>query len=306
MQFKFMLATSAILACVFMISSGFADGFAYDETPESLALSLDGKTWLRTMTTPFKPEDRGNTYKVFTHIYDFEGKAPITKGAGGKFTHHRGMFIGWNHTHVDGRQYDTWHMKECHQRHVAWAKPEATADTATQTEEVHWMPDGGEPFVKEVRRITAAPGEGGLRVFDFQSTLTSLKGAIQLRGDLQHAGMQVRLADEVSKHEETTSYILPEGIEEQGDNRVEGAWWACCSAEVGGKRYWIVHMTPQTHPMGVPVYSIRRYARFGAFFEPDLAEGKPLELNFRVVVSEKELDQAACQALYDAYVKAGL
>ena len=60
-------------------------------------------------------------------------------------------------------------------------------------------------------------------------------------------------------------------------------------------------MTPQDHPTGVPVYSIRRYARFGAFFESDLAQDKPLTVRFRILVSEAELDQAACQALYEAY-----
>ena len=305
MRHHSILTTAAVLSCVCMVSAGHAAGFTYEESPEALALLRDGKPWLRTMTKPLDPGNRDETYKVYTHIYDFAGEAPITKGAGGKFTHHRGMFIGWNHTHVGGTQYDTWHMKLCHQHHLAWTTLEAAEGRATQTEELHWMPDDGEPFIKEVRRITAAPGEDGLRVFDFQSSLTALKEAIQLRGDLQHAGMQVRLEQEVADHEETTSYILPEGIEEQDDNRVEGAWWVCCSAEVGGKRYWTIHMTPQTHPTGVPVYSIRRYARFGAFFEPDLAEGTPLELNFRIVVSEKELDQAACQALYDAYVKAG-
>jgi hypothetical protein len=60
-------------------------------------------------------------------------------------------------------------------------------------------------------------------------------------------------------------------------------------------------MTPKDHPTGEPVYSIRRYARFGAFFEPDLEEGTPLVLNFRIVLSQSELDQKACEALYKAY-----
>jgi hypothetical protein len=75
------------------------------------------------------------------------------------------------------------------------------------------------------------------------------------------------------------------------------------NAEVGGKRRHVLHMTPPSNPGGVPVYSIRKYARFGAFFEPDVEQGKPLDLHYRVVWSDTPLDQAACQKLYDAFAK---
>jgi len=75
----------------------------------------------------------------------------------------------------------------------------------------------------------------------------------------------------------------------------------CCSSVVRDKRYWVLHMTPKTHPTGMPLYSVRPYARFGAFFETDLQEGKPLTVKFRILVSEKELNTAACEALYAAY-----
>ncbi|MEA3365789.1 MAG: DUF6807 family protein [Candidatus Hydrogenedentes bacterium] len=284
----------------------FGVQFSFDIHPDlgndtGLDLLGDGKIWLRTMTTPLDPQRREQTYKVYTHIFDFGGDAPITKGAGGKFTHHRGMFIGWNHTKLGATEFDTWHMKSCSQNHMSWLELAPGEDKATQVEVVDWQDDAGKPFIREVRAITAMPGPDGSRIFDFQSTLESLRGTIQLRGDLQHAGMQVRMANEVSEHEDSTNYILPEGVEEQADNRVEGAWWTCCSPVVREKRYWLMHMTPPDHPTGVPVYSIRRYARFGAFFEPDLEEGKPLTVTFRILVSEKELDQARCQELYDAY-----
>ncbi len=287
-------------------ASAFGVQFSIDIHPDlgndtGLDLLGDGKVWLRTMTTPLDADRRDETYKVYTQIFDFNGEAPITKGPGGKYTHHRGMFIGWNHTKVGDAEFDTWHMKSCSQEHMGWYELAPGEDKATHVQIVDWRDDAGQPFIREARAITAMPGPDGSRIFDFQSTLISMRGTIQLRGDLQHAGMQVRMADEVSEHEDTTSYILPAGIEEQEDNRVEGAWWTCCSPVVSGKRYWLMHMTPQNHPTGVPVYSIRRYARFGAFFEPDLEEGKPLTVRFRVLLSDKELDLTRCQQLYDTY-----
>lgn len=286
----------SLVVCTAVLST--AQGFNFEE---ALDLKLGDNTWLRTITTPLSGEHREETYKVYTHIYDFDGNAPITKGAGGKYTHHRGMFIGWNDTLVEGTDYDTWHMSNCSQEHIAWLELKSGDDAASQVEEIRWNDDLGKTFITEFRTIRARPGDAGMRIFDFQSKLRSMRGTIQLNGDLQHAGMQVRLANEVSEHEDTTQYILPEGAEELDDDEVINAWWVCCSAEVGGKRYWVMHMTPPSHPLGVPVYSIRRYARFGAFFEPELPEGRQLELNFRVLVSEAELTRDTCQALYDAY-----
>jgi hypothetical protein len=266
-------------------------------------LEIDGLRWLRTMTTPLDTSSEANrvaTFKVYTHVYDFEGKEPITKGVGGKYTHHRGLFIGWNKTQTSGGGFDTWHMKDCYQAYDGALGGDAPN---TQTFRVEWRKKDGTPLIDEIRSISARPAQDSLRIVDFSSQLISKSGDIQLRGDLHHAGMQIRMADEVVSHEDTTRYILPEGAVEKSGDEVPEAWWVCCSVEVGGKRYWIIHMTPPDHPTGIPVYSIRRYARFGAFFTPDLREGVPLDLKFRLVFSEKELDQTACQAVYDAYSK---
>ena len=281
-------------------------GAASVAAEEAYDLLVDGRPWLRTMIAYDNSSKaaREKTYKVFTHIYDFDGQNFLTKGAGGKYTHHRGLFIGWNKTHVAGQEYDTWHMTDCYQRHVEWLDPKTGSESSRQSEVIEWCELNGEPFIREVRTITAKPGADGMRIIDFSSELTSLKGTIQLRGDLQHAGMQLRLANEVSRHEDSTRYLLPKGAEELHDDEVVGAWWVVCSAVIDGERYWIAHMTSSMHPLGVPVYSIRRYARFGAFFEPDLEEGVPLRLSFRVVVSDREIDARKAQALYVEYTAA--
>jgi len=277
--------------------------FTFEEQPGALVLLGDGTPWLSTHTAPFDLAHREETYKVYTDVYDFVGSAPITKGPGGKYTHHRGLFIGWRDTRVGDQHYDTWHMKECYQQHEAWLETKGGADQASQCEKVRWCTLEGESFIEEVRTIVAAPGKNGTRVIDFGSTLTSRSGTIPLRGDLQHAGMQIRVANEVVDHQDTTQYILPDGAEERAGDEVVGAWWVCGSVVVREKRYWIIHMTPRDHLIGQPVYSIRRYERFGAFFEPDLEEGKPLALAFRVVVSEEELNKEMCAALYEDYVR---
>ena len=51
-------------------------------------------------------EKKHATYKPYLHVFDAEGKAPITKGPGGQFTHHRGIFIGWSKLGFNGKSYD--------------------------------------------------------------------------------------------------------------------------------------------------------------------------------------------------------
>jgi hypothetical protein len=64
-----------------------------------------------------------------------------------------------------------------------------------------------------------------------------------------------------------------------------------------------MHMTPPDHSGGIPLYSIRPYARFGAFFEPDLTKGEPLIVRFRIVVSESEITPERAAELYSDYSK---
>jgi peptidoglycan-associated lipoprotein len=43
-----------------------------------------------------EPKDRERTYKPFYHLYDKNGEDFVTKGPGGKFTHHRGIYFGFD------------------------------------------------------------------------------------------------------------------------------------------------------------------------------------------------------------------
>lgn len=294
-----------VFVATVVVLAGFATfaEYSFEEQPGKLVLLRDGKPWLSTFTGPYDPARREETYKVFTHIYDFDGAKPITKGPGGKYSHHRGMFIGWKRTTLGGQTYNPWECPNAYQQHEGWISREAGAEKAVQAEKVGWYANDETPLVKETRTITAAPGENGLRVFDFRSVLTTPDGVdkVELRGDPQHAGMHVRMANEVVGHQETTEYIIPEGAEEEVNVQVPDVWWTCCSTVVDGKRWWVLHMTHPSLPTGVPTYSVRKYARFGAFFEPDLTAGKPLDLRFRIVVSENPLDRQACEKLYEAY-----
>src|SRR5579883_803660 len=95
---------------------GAADtGFALrDKAGQYLDVLLDGKVVARYMYAYDRstPERLQETYKPYLHVFDAEGKAPITNGGPtGLYPHHRGIFIGWMKIGVDGQTFDRWHMK---------------------------------------------------------------------------------------------------------------------------------------------------------------------------------------------------
>ncbi|WP_309708123.1 DUF6807 family protein, partial [Armatimonas sp.] len=108
--------------------------YAHDFDKKYIEVSLVGKNHLigRFMMgyDMSDPKKREETYKPYLHILDPDTGKPITKGAGGEFTHHRGIFIGWNKLTVNGKTYDRWHMT------------------------------GGEQVVKEANGITIADSAG--------------------------------------------------------------------------------------------------------------------------------------------------
>ena len=65
------------------------------------------------------PERIGETYKVFHHVYDPAGTRFLTKGPGGLFPHHRGLFFGFNRISYGDQQADIWHCRHGeHQAHT--------------------------------------------------------------------------------------------------------------------------------------------------------------------------------------------
>src|SRR5262245_7250087 len=68
-----------------------------DHEGEYLEVLLKGKPVARYMYAYDKstPKRLDETYKPYLHVFDADGKALITKGVGGEYTHHRGIFAGW-------------------------------------------------------------------------------------------------------------------------------------------------------------------------------------------------------------------
>lgn len=232
-------------------------------------------------------EKLDETYKPYLHVYAADGETLITKGSGGNFTHHRGIFIGWNRMGFNGKRYDRWHMNNGQIVHQSFAKTNAFKDSATFTSITHWNDETGLPMVIEQRTMTfrKAPSPARLQI-DFETKLTAANGDVMLDGDPEHAGIQYRPANEVDA--KLTKYYFPK--EDADPHKDRDYPWVGLTYSLADKKYTVIHLNHATNPTNTIYSAYRDYGRFGAFFIQNIPKGESLNLKYRFIIKEGELE----------------
>lgn len=229
------------------------------------------------------PERKHETYKPYLHVFDAQGTAPITKGAGGDFTHHRGIFIGWNKIGCNGKSYDRWHMKDGEQVVQGMPETSASADAATITATVNWNNEAGQPLLIEKRTMTfrraSAPAYA---LIDFQSDLTAPAGDVTLDGDPEHAGIQFRPANEVDRTKTTYVYAG----ETVNPHTAKDLAWIGETFTLSNTCYSVVQMNHPANPSGTRISAYRNYGRFGMFPTAVITSGELRTFRYRFLVAE--------------------
>ncbi len=247
-------------------------------------------------------ERRHDTYKPFLHVMDANGKAPITKGPGGKFTHHRGIFLGFSRMKTaEEIRYDMWHMKQGVQVHRRFLKRKADAERATFTSEIAWQDNDGKVLVLEERAFTfSLPPAGAYAQIEMRSQLKPVKGKVTMSGDPEHAGAQFRPADHIVAKE--TQYTFHEGgIDPKKD--LDLPWVGETFRLDSGKQpYSVVIFNHPANPKNTRFSAYRDYGRFGAYPEFEIAEGETATLRYQWLVSGgKMLPIEVIEATHDAF-----
>ncbi|HEY7086914.1 MAG TPA: DUF6807 family protein [Tepidisphaeraceae bacterium] len=274
-----------------LVKGEAAPGFAFVPHDGYRDLTYAGKGVMRYMNS-YDEANRADTFKPYHHVFDFAGDDFITKGAGGSFTHHRGLFFGFNKT-----QYgDFWHCPDVSQRfdHFVSDQEFAGPVAARDVSVVNWVGKEGAPVARDTRGVTVWHISPTQLLMDWTITLEALKDdGLKLDGDPQHAGFHFRAAEEVAQGISGTSggkatFIRPASAKFTKNDEWLDLTWAACSFTVKGKPYLVVHMDAPSNPRPI-TYSTRAYGRFGSFFTGQVEKGKPLVLHYRIVV----LDAAA-------------
>ncbi len=273
-------------------------GFALHEQPgQHLDVSFDGRVVARYMTA-FDPQRLDDTAKPYLHVMDAAGKQPITKGLGGQYPHHRGIFAGFSRLTVDGKTHNLWGTTNV-QAHQRFVNQQAAADQASFTSLVVWSTKDGQRLIEEERtfvfRAVEAPA---LVCVEVSSKLTALAGDTELGGDPEHAGVHYRPADELDRTQ--TRYLFPaEGNDPRRDKDLP---WVGLSYVLGDQKYGVVQMNHPQNPRESTWSAYRDYGRFGNFAKAELARGQSLVLRYQFYITAGELPaRESIQQRYDRY-----
>ncbi len=290
-----------------------------DEKAGTAQLDYGPEPVLRYMYAydPSTPERLHETYKVYHHVFGPGAGEIITKGPGGEYTHHRGLFIGFRKTEYDGTSIDSWHCpKGVHQRHVRFLDKSGNAQQGTMTAEIHWNDADGKPVITETRTVTvslstdAGPQSHAWQI-DWSTSLASNRGEVTLDGDRQHAGFQFRAAQAVAE-QKNARYIRPAGFPQQPEAfevddkghppRHINLGWTAMYYTLGDKQYTVEYFEDPALPKP-SLFSERPYGRFGAFVRLTVKPDQPLGMHYRLRVSSgSPPTQAEIQKRYDAFV----
>ncbi len=262
--------------------------FSWSPNPnESLDLLFGDTPLVRYMHRPYDKRDIESTKKPFHHVFDPTGSHLITKGVGGKFSHHRGVFIGYNKIYIGGDVVDIWHARNGeHSVHREIISESAGPVFGEHVVAIDWNDTKGNTFIKETRTLRVyQPGDNHFLV-ELWTELKSVRGRIKLAGDRQHAGVQFRAAQEVADHEHTTRYLRPKqwkNLDPQktfnNENYVDLPWNAI-QFTVNKKRFTVAYLTDPENPDGAR-FSERAYGRFGEFIPTEITEDRPLRLHYQ-------------------------
>ncbi|MDP6353701.1 MAG: PmoA family protein [Planctomycetota bacterium] len=296
------ILTASIL-CTFLQTTHAEEGLK-DVPGKHLDILRDGKAFARYMYAYDKSTNgtRHNTYKPFLHVMDEEGKAPITKGPGGKYTHHRGIFLGWSRTGFQGKSYDMWHMKSSEIVHKEFLEQEVSEEATLVKVRLHWLSPDDTVMLDEVRTFTFHHTDKDAHLLlDFHSVLTAPTDDVNLNGDPEHAGMQYRPHNDVVGNKSAKYLFHKEGANAKADRD----WpWAVMTYKLKEKSYTVQHMNHPGNPKGTKYSAYRDYGRFGAFPVAKIKKGESLTLQYRIRVQSGEAaERNVFAAQYQNYIK---
>ncbi len=290
-----MTRTLALVALLLLTPDGFTIS---DEAGKQLDVLRDGKIVARYIYA-FDAKNLPETYKPYLHVFDAEGKAPITKGPGGLFPHHRGIFVGWNKITVNGKNYDRWHMTGGQQVHQKFLGQTSDAEKAEIVSLVHWNDEAGKPIVEEERRFLFRRAPAPFyALIDVRSTLKAPAGDVDLNGDPEHAGVHFRPANELDTAK--TTYVFPR--ENANAHKDTDYPWVGLTYSLNSKTYSVVEMSAPANPKGARWSAYRDYGRFGASFTAKIKAGESLAIAHRFAIAEGEMPSVeTIQMVYNEF-----
>ena len=278
-----------------VLTAALAGACATAPPPDDLLAG--GRVAVHYVHAPYDPAVRA-TCKVWHEVHAPDGRI-ISKGPGGEFEHHRGLFLGWNQVQCGDRRFDFWHCNHGEsQRHERFVAPgELGLDGDWQVAAIAWCDAQGTAIVRERRALRARALDAATTAIDVVVELTAADRPVQLGGDPQHSGHQFRALEMFAEAgAPKVTYVRPAGAHAEPDDVWTGCSWIAAVLPLPDGPVTVVRSEEPGNPPAVR-WSTRDYGRFGATFTTRLQPGAPLRLRWSYIVALGALDLDACERL---------
>jgi hypothetical protein len=242
---------------------------------------------------PGAPEDRRRCCYIFP-VYTPAGVSMLDDFPQDHW-HHRGLFWAWPVVETGGKKYDLWMNMTVKDASTKRPAVSASANRARMEAENFWQVDGRD-IVRENVRLDVFPAQANARELEVEiawTALAALGAPVTLRGSQEpgksYGGFSARFA----ARENTV--LRADGETLSKDEDLTPRKWAELEGVYGGRRA-VLRITPDPADTGFPYqWCLRNYGFVGASFPGrttavdsyTLEPGKPLELKFRVRVSDE-------------------
>jgi hypothetical protein len=247
------------------------------------------------------PAAVGNRASYVHPIFGLEGEV-ITDDFPKDHYHHHGLFWGWPHVTIAGKDYDFWKMKGASIRFKRWVTREADAKRAVLAVENEWLV-GDKPVVREEARLLVHPATPLGRLIDVRLKWTPLDEAITLVGaeGKSYGGVSLRFAPR-----EDTVITVPSGPT-TADLLITKLPWADLSAKFqGAKEISGAALFVEPHHPGFPLeWMTRAYGLLAAGWpgvkSHTIESRKTVTCNYGVWVHRGRVEAARIQREYEAF-----
>ena len=277
---------------------------------ESVQLQHNGNPLIQYEHPVFDVNDIEGTKKPFHHVFDPLTDQLITKGPGGLYSHHRGIFYGYNELRLNDEVFDFWHaVNGERQEHRNFVKEMNGPVFGGHVLLIQWLDHNDRLILEEERDVRVYRHDENSFIIDLDISTFAIAGLLRLDGDLHHAGVQFRAAQYVADNADETYFIRPESVahvpadvELEEEDRINLPWNAM-NFNVEGSNYTVVYMSNPGNP-GRSEMSERKYGRFGEFFPHQQSEGAPLEIGYRFwVVTGEAPTVDEIESMYLEYIQ---
>jgi hypothetical protein len=234
-------------------------------------------------------------------IYGLDGEV-LTDDFPADHYHHHGLFWGWPHVTIAGREYDLWKMRGIRIKFNRWLAKDATGKSAKLGVENGWFVRDKQVMNEQVW-LTVQPATKTGRNIDVSLTWTPVDEAITLVGaeGKSYGGVSLRFAPR-----KRTLITVPTGRSTE-DLLITKLPWVDLSAEFEGARgpSGIALFVDPKNPDFPPEWMTRDYGLLAVGWpgvrSQTLQAGKPVTCRYRLWVHRGAPDSAEIQQQFASY-----